>query len=255
MDSRPPPPPVAPRSLDRALDLVRFLRANCEWDAAQTPQSLVKYLLEETHEVVDAIHDGDNSLLEEELGDLLLNVAFQIVIAEEAEAFSAEGVASGLEQKMRRRHPHLYGDGDRQEWEALKAKERSDDASALDGIPRGLDAAHKAHRLQQRAATVGFDWPSIDGAVEKLLEELQEVRDAIREQDPDAVEREIGDLLFSAVNVARLAGVGSSQALERTNREFERRFRFMERSVEDLRSLDLEAMEVLWQQAKLEPES
>lgn len=246
-----------PASLDRALDLVRFLRANCDWDAAQTPRSLVRHLLEESHEVVDAIHDGDDALLEGELGDLLLNLAFQLVIAEEDKRFSTSDVVVGLEQKMRRRHPHLYGDGKRESWEAIKAREARDRdvaASVLDGIPRGLDAAHKAHRLQERAAGVGFDWPSVDGALDKTVEELAEVREALSTGDPDRITAELGDLLFSVMNVARLAGAHGADALERTNREFDRRFRFMERVSaargRALEEMDLEALEALWREAK-----
>jgi NTP pyrophosphatase (non-canonical NTP hydrolase) len=147
-DATPAPPPghdhaeVAAGSLDRALALVRFLRANCAWDAAQTGRTLVPHLLEEAHEVVDAIHDGDDHALEGELGDLLLNLAFQVVVAEERGALTANSVTRRLEEKMRRRHPHLYGLGQRLAWEALKARERSGDEGVLDGTRPGARPAH-----------------------------------------------------------------------------------------------------------------
>lgn len=207
--------------------------------------------------MVDAIHDGDDELLAGELGDLLLNLAFQLVIAEEDDRFTTSDVVLRLEQKMRRRHPHLYGDGERKSWEAIKAeeaKERGETASVLDGIPRGLDAAHKAHRLQERAAGIGFDWPSVDGALDKTVEELEEVREALNSGEADRIAAELGDLLFSVINVARLAGAHGADALERTNREFDRRFRDMERRTaiqgRALDELDLDALESLWQQAK-----
>jgi len=245
----------APPQLDRALDVVRFLRAHCSWDAEQTPRSLVRHLLEEAHEVVDAIHADEADRLCDELGDLLLNLAFQVVIAEENERFDAEAVAAGLEDKMRRRHPHLYGLGAPQDWEVLKARERQSvdpSSSALDGIPGALDAAHKAHRLQQRAAAVGFDWPDASGALAKLHEELAEVEKA--RADPEALEEELGDLLFSVMNVTRLSGLHGADVLSRANQKFERRFRRMEALARNagtpLESLTLEAMDALWDEAK-----
>jgi uncharacterized protein YabN with tetrapyrrole methylase and pyrophosphatase domain len=164
--------------LDRALELVRFLRANCSWDRAQTPESLVPYLLEETHEVVDAIHDGDARALEGELGDLLLNLAFQVVLGEEQGRFTASSIATRLEEKMRRRHPHLYGLGEREAWEALKGRER-EGGGVLDGLARGLDPLTAAHRIQERVSAVGFDWADYRGAFDKVIEELEEVKVAL----------------------------------------------------------------------------
>src|SRR5690554_772795 len=180
--------------LDRALDLVRFLRAHCPWAAAQTPSTLLPYLLEEAHEVADAVAEQDDAALPGELGDLLLNLAFQIVLAEERGAFDAEAVVSQLEEKMRRRHPHLYG-GEAEAWEALKARERGG-RSVLDGLSRRLDPLSRAHRIQERVSSVGFDWADARGAFEKVAEELEEVRQALEQGGEPALEEELGDLLF-----------------------------------------------------------
>ncbi|MGH7501207.1 MAG: nucleoside triphosphate pyrophosphohydrolase [Longimicrobiales bacterium] len=244
--------------LDRATALVRFLRANCSWDAAQTPASLVPYLLEEAHEVAHAIAKHDETGLADELGDLLLNVAFQLVLAEERKTFTAETVVSGLEQKMRRRHPHLYGDGPPEPWEALKAKERSNHdpaASLLDGIAPGLDALSRAQRIQDRASGVGFDWKEPRGAFDKIREEVDEVGAHLHgPADTHALEEELGDLLFSVVNLTRLTGGHALNALQRANAKFERRFRSLETEARKrnlaLENTSLEDMDRLWDEVK-----
>ena len=163
-------------SLDDTLSLMRELRARCEWDAAQTHESLRPYLIEEAYEVDDAIRAANDTKLREELGDLLLQILFHSVLAEERGAFGLDDVAAGLIAKMRARHPHLYGDGVKQSWEGMKAKKR---ASIVDGLPVDLPALHRAYRLQDRAAGVGFDWPNVDGPLQKVEEELLEVRDEL----------------------------------------------------------------------------
>ena len=214
---------------DRAIELVRFLRKNCPWDAAQTPASLLPYLLEEAHEVADAVTTGNEANLESELGDLLLNVAFQVVLAEERAAFSAEDVVAHLEAKMRRRHPHLYGDGPPVPWEELKARERSHaEQTFLSGIASGLDPLSKAHRIQERVSTVGFDWADARGAFDKVAEELEEVRAALAMSSNEALEEELGDLLFAVVNLTWLSGAHSLQALQRANQKFTARFDALE---------------------------
>lgn len=246
---------------DRALDLVRFLRARCPWDAEQTPTSLLPYLLEEAHEVVDAVNDGDDALLAKELGDLLLNVAFQAVLAEERQAFTAEDVVERLEDKMRRRHPHLYGLGPPQDWETLKAQERArdaahtgDDDSILAGLARSLEPLSRAHRIQDRVATVGFDWTSAHGALEKVSEELQEVREALDAEPSPALEEELGDLLFAVVNLTRLSGVHAMRALQRANQKFIGRFEGLERLALQrgvrLADATLDELEELWVEVK-----
>ena len=244
--------------LDRALELVRFLRAHCEWDAAQTPQTLLPYLLEEAHETADAIAHDNDAELQGELGDLLLNVAFQIVLAEERGAFTAEQVMATLEAKMRRRHPHLYGDGPRIDWETLKASERGQltgEQSLLHGIASNLEPLARAQRIQERVATVGFDWPSALGAFEKVAEELEEVRELLGSGDVKALEEELGDLLFAVVNLARLSGTHAMRALLRANAKFADRFRGLEtlaaaRGV-TLGKASLEELDQLWHEVKL----
>lgn len=246
--------PEPPR-LDRALALIRFLRAHCSWDAAQTPQSLIPYLLEEAHEVAEAIGDGDDEALASELGDLLLNVAFQIVLAEERGAFDAETVVRGMEEKMRRRHPHLYG-GEKESWEVLKARERAGKVapSLLSGVPRGLDPLSRAHRIQERVSAVGFDWADAKGAFEKVAEEVEEVRQALEAEPSPALEEELGDLLFAVVNLTRLAGAHALNALQRANRKFTARFEALERLAAErgvvLGEATLEELDTLWEEVK-----
>ena len=243
--------------LDRALDLVRFLRASCPWDAKQTPESLVPFLIEETFEVVAAIRSGDRLGLEDELGDLLLNLAFQVVIAEERAEFDAEAVVGGLERKMRRRHPHLYGDGDAVSWAELKRREGpGPTGSRLNGVSAGLEPLLRALKLQEGAAEVGFDWKEPGGALSKLSEEVVELRAAATDAEPDrgSIREELGDVLFSVVNVARLLGVSPAEALSESNRKFERRFAGVEERVRasgrDWSRYTLDELDVFWEAAK-----
>lgn len=263
-DSTPPVPgadhaATAPGSLDRALQLVRFLRANCPWDARQTPRSLVPHLIEETHEVVDAVHADDPAALESELGDLLLNLAFQVVLGEESGDFDADSVTRALEAKMARRHPHLYGLGEETAWEVSKARERASTGAGggggvLDGLATGLDPLTRAHRIQERVAGVGFDWEDHRGAAAKVTEELAEVEEALDGDSVDAVEEELGDLLFAAVNLVRLAGAHPVTALERANRKFQRRFAALETLARErgvtLGEASLAELDELWDAVK-----
>ena len=250
--------------LDDTLALMRDLRARCEWDAAQTHETLRPYLIEEAHELDDAIRAQDDKLTREELGDVLLQVLFHSVLAEERGAFSFGDVANGLITKMKGRHPHLYGDAAREPWERMKSKNRR---SIADGLPAGLPALHRAHRLQDRAAGVGFDWPDVDGPAQKVEEELGEVRaelDRMPKAKPGAppvldkrhyaLEAELGDLLFAVVNLCRKAGVHASIALDKANSKFERRFQEVERLAKergiDVAHAGLEALDKLWDEAK-----
>ena len=261
-------------TLGRSLALVRYLREHCEWDARQTPGSLRPYLLEEAHEVADAVLSGQDDELRRELGDLLLNVSFQIVLAEERGAFDASGVVTGMEDKMRDRHPHVYGDAEEApDWERMKAEQRERDridstsskrpSDPFDGLPAGLEPLSRSLRMQDRAAGLNFDWADVWGAVEKLEEELGEVRESLRVSEAAGtddrsldprVEDELGDLLFAAVNVARLAGVHPTTALERSAAKFAGRFRaLLELAAEDgldPRESSLEELDVLWERVK-----
>lgn len=266
---------AADAAIGRSLALVRFLRDHCQWDARQTPQSLRPYLLEEAHEVADAILAGDGPELAGELGDLLLNVAYQIVLGEERGAFDAATVTDRLEAKMRARHPHVYGDDDElPDWEALKAAERSVAAKEsaedgpgggpdpFEGLPAGMEPLSRALRLQDRAAALNFDWPDATGATAKLREELEELEELVvgRSIESSAaeldarLEDELGDVLFSAVNVARLTGIHPSNALEHASAKFTERFRAVldlaaDRGVH-LPSATLEELDVLWEEVK-----
>lgn len=265
MNEPQPNPGLAPRpspgTLDRALALVEFLRAHCPWDAGQTHASLRRYLLEEAHEVVDAIDTQDDVGLRDELGDLLLNLAFQVVVAEERRAFSREDVVVGLEAKMRRRHPHIYGDGDAASWDSLKAAERGEvELRPSEGLLGDLlpspDALTHAFRVQQRVATVGFDWPDASGAYAKVREEIDEVGAELATAGTQRLEEELGDLLFAVVNLARLSGVHPTTALMRANRKFARRFRRLEELATDrgihLEGAGLEDLDGLWDDVKRE---
>lgn len=258
-----PPRFDGPGALDRALALVRFLRRECPWDRAQTAESLIPHLLEETHEVVDAIRDGDTHQLEGELGDLLLNLAFQVVVAEEGGGLDAESVYRRLERKMVARHPHLFGGGERRSWEEMKAAEREAGAGVLDGLARGLDPLTKAYRIQERVAGVGFDWEDWRGPAGKVAEELEEARTLLdsagaagEARDADAVTEEVGDLLFAVVNLSRLAGVHPTTALTRANAKFRARFERLEalaaeRGI-DMPRAGLAALDALWDEVKRE---
>jgi len=252
-------------TLEDTLGLMRDLRNRCEWDARQTHESLRPYLIEEAHELDDALRAANDGQIREELGDLLLQVLFHAVVAEERGAFDIHDVAASLISKMKARHPHLFSDGTREPWEQIKARSRS---SIEQGLPAGLPSLHRAHRLQDRAAGVGFDWPDVSGPAAKVEEELSEVREQLelhpvnaRSNDAPvydahhaAIEEELGDLLFAVVNLCRKAGVHASLALDRANAKFARRFGVIEvlareRGLE-VNSAGLKALDALWEEAK-----
>ena len=260
--------PTAP--IDELLAVMARLRdpdAGCAWDLEQDFASIAPYTLEEAYEVVDAIERGDLEELRGELGDLLLQVVFHARMAEEAGAFGFDDVARSIVDKMVRRHPHVFGDAReddpaalRRAWEAQKARERAARAarggepfppSALDGVARALPALVRAAKVQGRAARVGFDWPDAAPVYAKVAEELDEVRAAAT---PAEIEDELGDLLFSAVNLARHLGADPETALRRASAKFERRFREVERLAarrgESLEALDLAGLDALWDEAK-----
>ena len=240
-------------SLEDTLSLMRDLRARCEWDAAQTHESLRPYLIEEAYEVDDAIRSRDDGKLREELGDLLLQVLFHSVVAEERGAFSMYDVADTFITKMKARHPHLYGDGVKQPWEQMKATRRE---SIVDGLPVDLPALHRAFRLQDRAAGVGFDWPDVRGPLEKVDEEVREVRDELAEATPDRerLQSELGDLLFAVVNLCRKADVHPALALDAANVKFARRFTAVERLAAErglkVGQASLAELDALWDEIK-----
>lgn len=274
-----------PSALGRAVLLVRDLRKRCPWDGAQTAETLRPYLVEEAMELDYALGQGDLAAVRGELGDLLLHLAFQIVLGEESGRFGAEDVVAGLERKMWSRHPHLFPapspapaggarDADNSgqtgranqgsaadshgNWERTKVTERgADGPGVLDGLPPNLPALVMAFRLQERAAGVGFDWPDANGPADKVREELAELeRETGAGDRPDRqrVEHEVGDLLFAAVNLARKVGCDPRAALEKANQRFTRRFRTIERLAAErgvrVGQAGLEELDRLWDEAK-----
>jgi ATP diphosphatase len=239
-------------NIDRLLNIMARLRdpdTGCEWDRAQTWETIAPYTIEEAYEVADAIARGDIADLKDELGDLLLQVVFHARIAEQSGNFGFDDVAAAICDKMERRHPHIFGDAaDTPGWEAIKAAERAGKSSgALDGVAAGLPALLRAEKLQKRAARVGFDWPDSAGPRAKIAEELVEIDEAA----PADREEELGDLLFAVVNLARHWSIDPEAALRGANAKFERRFRDMEKTAGPaFQDLDLDAKEALWAQAK-----
>jgi len=258
-------------ALGRAMEMVRDLRVRCPWDRAQTRETLRPYLVEEVLEVDQALAAGDPALLRAEMGDFLLHLAWQLVLAEELGEFTPDEVADALVTKMQRRHPHLFDLGPAEPWEQLKRRERSH--GTLDGLPPTLPPLLHAFRLQERAASVGFDWDDVRGPLAKVREELGEVEEHLPTAGPrgsgtagpyvehtvepgasaELVE-EIGDLLFAVVNLSRKAGVAPGVALDRANRKFIARFRGVERLAAErgmeLHSAGLEALDALWDEVK-----
>ena len=245
-----------PSALGRIVELVRDLRNRCSWDRAQTRATLRPYLVEEVLELDHALATDDSDAIKGEVGGVLLHMAFQIVLGEETGEFGSEDVTNAIVEKMQRRHPHLFDLGDEPEtWERQKLRESHSAASILDGVPPTLPAILMAYRLQERAAGVGFDWPDADGPRAKVTEELAELDQELQDGlDAGRVEAEIGDLLFSIVNLARKIGCDPRAALEKANQKFDRRFREVERLAAE-RQLDvgrasLEELDVLWEEAK-----
>lgn len=249
------------KALARAMAMVADLRARCPWDRVQTRETLRPYLVEELLELDQALGTGDPDQIREEVSDMLLHLAWQLVLAEEQGEFTADDVAGDLERKMQRRHPHLFDLGPREAWETLKRKERNG-RGILSGLPPTLPDLLMAFRLQERAASVGFDWPDAEGPMAKVREELAELEEcAGAAPDGPAGEAwrerlwdEVGDLLFSAVNLARKLGVPPGPALDRANRKFRSRFEGIERLAaargQDLHRMTLEEMDRLWDEVK-----
>ncbi|MCD5986945.1 MULTISPECIES: nucleoside triphosphate pyrophosphohydrolase [Pseudomonas syringae group] len=265
-------------SLQDLLHLMARLRDpkyGCPWDVQQNYASIVPHTLEEAYEVADAIERGDFDDLKGELGDLLFQVVYYSQLAREEGRFEFDGVIDGITRKLIRRHPHVFPTGDlyapletprlsdeevKQRWEEIKAQERAVKAKApeqlslLDDVPAVLPALSRAAKLQKRASQVGFDWPSALPVVDNVREELDEVLEAMADNDAAGIEEEVGDLLFAAVNLARHLKVDPENALRAANRKFERRFRFIEQALRDtqrpMEDCTLEEMDALWGEAK-----
>jgi MazG family protein len=254
-------PDAGPRFVELLTMMARLRgEGGCPWDREQTRETLRPFLVEETYEVLDALDAGDSAHIREELGDLLFQVVFHAEIARERGEFSMADLLEALITKMTRRHPHVFEDRPVSsaaealaQWEAIKGAEKHG-ASALAGVPRALPALHRAQRVQHKAARVGFDWSDAAGALEKVREELGEVAEALRQGDGTALRDELGDLLFSVVNVARLSSVDPEGALQAAVDRFSRRFASMEEAARDegrdLTGLSLAELEELWTRAK-----
>lgn len=244
--------------------VVHRLRApgGCPWDREQTHESLIPHVLEEAYEVADAIRSGDPVQMCEELGDLLLQAVLHAEIASESGAFDLDQMAAGLTQKLIRRHPHVFGESSAEtsaavleQWDAIKRKEKGhQDEGYLHGVGGGLPGLMRAQKLQKKAARVGFDWPETAPVVGKVKEELTEVEEALQAGDMGKVEEEIGDLLFSVVNLARKAGVQAEAAMAAANEKFMRRFHAMQSRLESegrsLEAASLEEMDAAWDEVK-----
>ena len=248
-------------ALGRALLLVRELRHRCPWDRAQTPQTLRPYLVEEALELDHAIQTDDPNAMRDELGDLLLHLAFQIVIGEERSQFNAEVVTRTLEEKMWRRHPNLFGEGrvsrgDHEAWELVKRREprAGGKRGTLAGLPQTLPPLLMAFRLQERAAGIGFDWPDARGPMEKVKEEIRELERETGNGQRETIEDELGDLLFATVNLARKLAIDPGAALERANLKFTGRFEKLEKLAEtrglEMGRASLEELDKLWDEVK-----
>lgn len=264
-------------TLEDLLHLMARLRDpqyGCPWDLQQNYASIVPHTIEEAYEVADTIERGDFEHLQGELGDLLFQVVYYSQLAREEGRFEFDGVVDSITRKLIRRHPHVFPTGElyapvdtpslseaqvKSRWEEIKAEERAEKTqpeqlSLLDDVPAALPALSRAAKLQKRAATVGFDWPAALPVLDKVREELDEVLQAMAEGDADALEDEVGDLLFAAVNLARHLKHDPENALRRANRKFERRFRFIEQALRDsgrpIEDCNLDELDALWGEAK-----
>jgi MazG family protein len=261
-------------SFERLVEIMATLRGpeGCPWDKEQDLDTLKPMLIEEVYEVIDAVENRDYDGLSEELGDLLLHIVFHARLGEESGRFAINDVVEGICEKLIRRHPHVFGDEDASDseqvlanWEAIKRQEKKEKEiqpegtpSVLDGIPATLPALHQAHKISSRVARVGFDWPHIEDVFGKLTEEITELREAIgrpaEERSQEEIEGEVGDAFFVLVNIARFLNVDSESALKRSNRKFQKRFRYVEEGLaRENQSIDeatLGEMEAMWQKAK-----
>lgn len=256
-------------NFDRLLDIMHKLRGpgGCPWDAEQTHESLTRYLLEETYEVIEAIDEKSPQHLKEELGDLLLQPVFHATIAEESGSFTINDVIDTICEKLVRRHPHVFGDleikdsnAQVENWERIKKEEKGEERpSALSGVPNHLPALLRAHKISEKASRVGFDWDHSDQVFAKVMEELHEFEEAWGEGDPERMEDELGDLLFSIVNLGRFLSLNPEEALRKTINRFKERFTFVENNLNSrgikIQETTIQELDRLWEQAKDEERS
>jgi XTP/dITP diphosphohydrolase len=247
-------------AFDRLLTIMDELREQCPWDRKQTMESLRHLTIEEVYELGDAILEKDQQEIKKELGDILLHIVFYAKIGSETKDFDIADVTNSICEKLIERHPHIYGDvkvADEEEvkknWENLKLK--AGNKSVLEGVPMSLPALVKASRIQDKVAGVGFDWEEPQQVVEKLKEELEELKVEVQAQDQDKMEAEFGDVLFSLINYARFLKINPENALERTNKKFIKRFQYLEEKAKEknkpLTEMSLAEMDIFWEEAKL----
>jgi MazG family protein len=245
----------------RLLEIMTELRAKCPWDKEQTFESLRTLTIEETYELADAIIKNDKKEIRKELGDILLHIVFYSEMGSETFDFDIYDVCQGLCEKLIYRHPHIFADETAenseevlQNWEQLKLKEKGGNKSVLSGVPASLPALIKAHRIQDKARSVGFDWEEREQVWDKVQEEIDEFKAEVAAMDKDKMEAEFGDMLFSLINAARLYDINPENALERTNRKFISRFNYLESKTItqgiDLKAMSLAEMDVIWEEAK-----
>lgn len=253
---------------DKLVEIMEILRSEkgCPWDKVQTHDTLKRYLLEETYELIEAIENKEPKAIKEELGDLLLQIVFHSQIAKEEDNFNINDVIETITQKMISRHPHVFGEAEFKtpqevlaQWDDRKKEEGKLHESILEGIPLALPALLRAYKIQSRVSKVGFDWESAQGVIEKIKEELKEVQEAIDSNDKTKIEEEIGDLLFSIVNLARFLKIDPETALRKTNRKFEERFKKLEKIAQQkdksLKDMTLNEMDSLWEEIKSSSQS
>jgi MazG family protein len=253
------------KELNRLINIIKELRnpqTGCPWDIKQTSASLIPNFIEELYETVEAIESGNIVDLKEELGDLLMHIIMQIEIANEETEVKIEEIINGISDKLTLRHPHVFGDKKnlsidevKTNWEKIKnQKEKKSRTSALDGIPLKMPAIIVAQRIQEKAASVGFDWKTYEPVIAKIDEEIQECKEAINKNDVENIEEEIGDLLFSVVNLSRKLNVDAESALRKTIKKFKLRFNFVEINLKkegkNIYETNLEEMDRLWEMAK-----
>lgn len=246
-------------SFERLLDIMDELREKCPWDRKQTFETLRHLTIEETYELADAIIENDTDEIKKEVGDLLLHIVFYAKIGSEENAFDIKSVIDSLNEKLIRRHPHIYGDEKvenseqvKENWEQIKLKEGR--KSTLSGVPKTLPALVKAYRIQDKARGVGFDWDNSQQVWEKVEEEIEELKEEVRNNNKEKIKQEFGDTLFALINYARFIDVNPETALERTNKKFINRFQFIEEKAllqgRSLKDMTLEEMDKIWNEAK-----
>ena len=248
---------------NRLLNIIDELRVKCPWDMKQTNESLRKLTIEETYELADSIFSGNDEGIKNELGDLMLHIVFYARIGSEKGAFTISDILEGINNKLVYRHPHVFGDVKvtgasqvEENWEHLKIRENNGYKPVLSGVPASLPAIVKANRIQEKVRGVGFDWEKREQIWDKVIEEITELKEEIKNRDTEKIEAELGDVLFSIINASRLYGIDPEAALEKTNRKFIKRFNYLEKETLSkgisLHDMSLDEMNVIWEEAKKE---